>query len=193
MKNVILAFSAMLAFTTATLAQNTPAPAPVPAPTTKTKGHGKEHGKEMGEKGKEKGEKSAGQAGEKGKSQMGGNLGLSPEQETSFKAVNKAHQDAVKAVQMDKSLTADAKKTQVDALKSKYAADVKGVMNADQYTKWEAARAKRAENKAEHKADMGDHKMGDHKDKAAKMDGKAMKGKAKSDKAAQPQGAVKSN
>jgi periplasmic protein CpxP/Spy len=142
------------------------------------KGHGKDHSKEMGEKGKAQGEQ--------GKGQMGGNLGLSAEQETAFKAVNKAHQEAVKAVQMNKTLAADAKKAQVDALKSKYEADVKGTMNADQYTKWMAMRAKRSENKAEHKADMGDHKMEEHKDKA-------MKGKAKSDKAAQPQGAAKSH
>jgi hypothetical protein len=187
MKNLVLAFCAIFAFATAAVAQ---APAAAPAAKVKDmKGHGKDHGKEMGEKGKAQGEKAQGQAGEKGKGQMGGNLGLTPEQEAAFKTVNKAHQEAVKTVQMDKALAADAKKAKVDALKSKYEADVKGVMNADQYAKWMAIRAKRDDKKEE----MGDHKMEDHKDKAAKMEGKATKGKAKSDKAAQPQGAAKSN
>jgi hypothetical protein len=181
MKNLVLAFCAIFAFATASVAQ---ALAAAPAPAAKVKDkkeHGKEHGKEMSENGKAKGDQAKAQAGEKGKGQMGGNLGLSAEQEAAFKAVNKAHQEAVKAVQMDKALAADAKKAQVDALKSKYEADVKGTMNADQYTKWLAMRAKRGEKKDE----MGDHKdkagkMEDHKDKADKMDGKAMKGKAKS-------------
>ena len=177
MKNVILAFSALLAFTTASFAQNAPAAAPTPeAKTNQPKGRGKEHGKEMSEHGKAQGEK--------GKGQMEGNLGLSAEQEVSFKALNTSHKDAMKAVNMDKSLTADAKAAKVSELKSKYEADVKGVMNADQYAKWTASRAKRTEKAADHKEKMGEHK--------AKMGDKKMQGKAKSDKVVQPQGAVKS-
>jgi periplasmic protein CpxP/Spy len=166
MKNLILAFSAMFSLATAAVAQAPAATAPAPA-TTKIKDHAKGQGKDMGEKGKAQGEK--------GKGQMGGNLGLSPDQETKFKALNESQKAAVKTVQMDKSLSAEAKKAQVDALKSKYEADVKGVMNADQYTKWLALRAKRDDKKGE---------MEDHKGK--------MKGKGKSDKEVQPQGAAKS-
>jgi hypothetical protein len=147
MKNVILAFSAMLAFATASFAQNA-APAPAPAPVKEMKGKGKPA--------------AAANA-----------LGLSAEQETSFKALNKAHQAAVAAVQKDKALAADAKKAKVEELKAKYEADVKGVMNDEQYTKWLAKRAGRAEAKAEQKAE----KKANH----------GKKGAGKGDKAPQPE------
>lgn len=194
MKKVILGICTMFALATATFAQNAPAEA-APAQgkahgkEMKTKGkekseQGKAHGKEMSEQGKAKGK----EMGEQGKAhgeqgQMGANLGLSTDQQAKYGAVNKAHQDAVRKVQMDKTLTPEAKKAQVDALKSKYDADVKGVMNADQYAKWSANRAKRAENKAGEK--MGGHKPGDKK-----MGDK--KPKAKTD-GAQPQSASKAN
>ena len=75
---------------------------------------------------------------------MGASLGLSADQQTKYAAVNKAHQEAVRKVDMDKALAPEAKKTQIAALKSKYETDIKGVMNADQYAKWSAERAKRA-------------------------------------------------
>jgi hypothetical protein len=90
-------------------------------------------------------------------------LGLSPEQETQFKGLNQAHKAAVKAVQSDASLAADAKKAQVATLVTKYESDVQGMMNADQFAKWTAARAKRDEKKMEGGHKGGDHKKGDHK------------------------------
>ncbi len=153
MKNLILAFSAMLAFATASIAQNA-APAPAPAPVKEMKGAVK--------KGKE--------AAEKGKGQVNNTLGLSAEQETSFKALNKAHQAAVAAVQKDKAVAADAKKAKIDELKAKYEADVKGVMNDEQYGKWLALRAKR-----------------DEKPEAKKESQKGSKGGKKGDKAPQPE------
>jgi periplasmic protein CpxP/Spy len=174
MKKVILAFSTMLALATSSFAQNAPAataPAKAKAQGKEIKEKGKEHSKEMGEK---------------GKAPMGGNLGLSAEQETKFKALNEAQKSAMQKLDMEKTLSADAKKTQKDALKSKYEADVKSVMNADQFAKWTAMRAKRDEKKSEmseKKGNMEDHKMEDHKSK----------GKAKSDKSSKPQGESKSN
>jgi hypothetical protein len=129
MKNLILVFSAMLAFATASIAQNAaPAPAAPPAKEAKGKGHAKP---------------------------AANGFGLSAEQDASFKALNKAHQDAMVAVQKDKALAADARKAKVEELKAKYEADVKGVMNEEQYTKWMAKRAGRAEAKAEKKANKG--------------------------------------
>jgi hypothetical protein len=190
MKNLFLAFSAILAFATASFAQD--APATIPAPASKTK-QTNGQGKEVSQKAKGKSEKGKSQAGEKGKGQMANNLGLTPEQETSFKAFNKSHQEAVKAVNMDKAMAADAKAAKMSALKSAYEANVKGVMNEEQYTKWLASRAKRIEKKAE----MGNNKADEPKDKEAKAEGKNMKGKAKgkakSDKTTQPAGAEKSN
>jgi Spy/CpxP family protein refolding chaperone len=153
MKNVILAFSAMLAFSTASFAQGaaTEQAPPAPKEMKTAPGKGQKH-----EKGHTKGEKGKG---------AGTNLGLSAEQEPAFRAVNKAHQEAVRAVQMDKALASDAKTSKIAELKAKYEADVKGVMTEEQYTGWLAKRAKRDEPKSN----------------------KGMKGgKAKADKNAQP-------
>jgi hypothetical protein len=197
MKKVILMAAASLAFIATSFAQNAAAPAKqkmvkskpameapaqgvpasVPAPTQGApaqmengKGHGKGHGEGKGEaRGKSEG---------KGQNGMSA-LGLTPEQETQFKAINKSHKDAVKVVQMNESLAADAKKAQVAALVSKYQSDVQGVMNADQFAKWTAMRAKRSEgkgdgNRKEEDDNDGDHKNGgDHKKGNHKADGAA--------------------
>jgi hypothetical protein len=192
MKKLMFVFSTMLILTTATFAQNASAPATPAAPAK---------AKEMKQKGKEMGHEKGKEMSEKGRA-SGMGMGLTPEQETQFKTINEGHKAAVKKVEMDKTLSADAKKTQIDALKSTYEANVQGVMNAEQFTKWKAMRAKRSENKGDHgkmedhKGKMEDHKgkMEDHKgkmeDHKEKMGDK--KGKAKSDKAV-PQGAAKSN
>ena len=188
MKKLIFAFSTVLALSTFSFAQ-----APAAAPTKgKEMKKGKEKGAEMGQKGKEMDDKSEATKG------MG--MGLTPDQQTKFKAFNESHKEAVKKIQMDKTLSADAKKTQIDALKGTYEANVKTVLNADQYTKW---LAKRNDKSGEHKGKMEDHKgkkgdhegkMEDHKDKMG--DKKEMKGdkkgNRKADKAA-PQGAGKAN
>lgn len=185
MKKVILAFSAMFALTIASFAQ-TAAPTTAQTPA-KVKGHGKEM-KDHPKKGTDEAKKGTG---EKAKGQgMGANLGLSADQQAQYGAINKAHQEAVRKVQMDNTLAPEAKKTQVAALKSKYETDLKGVMNAEQYAKWSEQRAKRAENKAGEK--MGDHKGGDHKAEGGERKMGDKKPKAKSDKA-QTQGASKSN
>jgi hypothetical protein len=155
MKNVILAFSAMFAMATASFAQNA---APAPAPAKEVKGHGKKMK----------------DAAEKGKGQVNNALGLSAEQETSFKALNKAHQAAVVAVDRDKALAKDAKSAKIAELKAKYEADVKGVMNDEQYGKWLAIRAKRDEKQADKKEEHKEKKGSKH-------------GKAKGDKSPQPE------
>ena len=142
MKNVILAFAAMFAFATTSFAQDA-APAPAATPATKEV------------KGKMKAKPAAAANG----------LGLSAEQDASFKALNKAHQAAVGAAKGDKA--------KIDELKAKYEADVKGVMNEEQYTKWLAKRAGRAEAKAAHKAE--------------KKANQGKKGAPKGDKAPQPE------
>jgi hypothetical protein len=174
MKKVILMAAASLAFIATSFAQNgapakqkmvknkpameapaqgTPAPAqgePVQMENGKGKGQGEARGKS------------------EGRAQNGMNaLGLTPEQETKFKAINQAHKTAVKAVQMNESLATEAKKAQVAELITKYQSDVQGVLNADQFAKWTAMREKRNDKGN----DKGDHKGGDHKGKAghAKM------------------------
>ncbi len=137
MKKLIFAFIALLAVANVSSAQNVPAPAPAKGDATemKNKKHGK-HEKGMGKhddnKDEQGNEAKEGKKGGKGLS----DLGLSAEQETKFKALNEAHKSAMKKLEMDATVKGDAKKTQKDALKSKYEADVKAVMNPDQYTKW---------------------------------------------------------
>jgi periplasmic protein CpxP/Spy len=187
MKKLIFACSMMLTLSAASFAQATaPAtPATSATPAVPAKGKMSEKGKENSQKGKEKGEK--------GNAPKGMGMGLTPDQETKFKAFNESHKEAVKKVQMDKALSADAKKTQIDALKGTYETNVKGVLNADQYTKWLAKRNDKGGDHQgkmdEHKGKKEDHKdkMGDHKD----MKGEK-KGNRKADKA-EPQGAGKSN
>ncbi|MDZ7879553.1 MAG: hypothetical protein U5L45_17885 [Saprospiraceae bacterium] len=169
MKKVILTAAAALALFATSFAQNATAPATkanmtkaksaattpaaqgTPAPTAEA---GKEHGKR--------------QRHDKGQDHAKGGLkalGLSAEQETQFKALNQAHKSAVKAVQSDASLAADAKKAQVAALSTKYESDVQGMMNADQFAKWTAARNKPKQS--------GEHKKGDNHKMDAPADGAA--------------------
>jgi hypothetical protein len=108
MKNVILAFAAIFAFATTSIAQNAAVPAKTKEPAKRSSTI----------------------------------LGLSAEQETRFRVLNNAHAVAIGAVRMDNALTADAKTAKMEALKVKYKADVKSLMNAEQYEKWLALHAK---------------------------------------------------
>ena len=173
MKKVILMAAASLAIFATSFAQNAataPAEAPkmakksrvkpvgdapamqgTPAPATQTQGT------PAGESRKGRGEgQGMGQGGLKA-------LGLSAEQETKFKAINEGHKAAVKTVQSDASLAADAKKAQIELLKSKYESDVQILLTTDQFAKWKEMRAKRDEKGGDRK-EGGDHKDGDHKD-----------------------------
>jgi hypothetical protein len=192
MKKVILMAAASLAVFASSFAQNATVPAkptmtkvkPATMPAASAQGtpaapatQGQAGNMEKGEgRGHDKGHKM-GQG--EGRGQNGMNaMGLSADQETKFKAANEAHKAAVKAVQMNESLAADAKKAQVADLVSKYQSDVQGILNADQFAKWTAMRAKREERKADRNDkddNEGDHKKGDHKDGGAPAEGAKMK------------------
>jgi hypothetical protein len=186
MKKVILTAVAALALVATSFAQSATAPAPkakmtrakpaMDVPAQGTPAAPTAQGAPTAEQSKGKGHDRGEARGEgQGKGQGGMNaLGLSPDQETKFKAANQAHKAAVKAVQMDASLAADAKKAQVAALVTKYQSDVQGIMNADQFAKWTAMRAKRSERKEGGEKEDGDHKEGgDHKKGGHKADGAA--------------------
>ena len=207
MKKVILMAAASLAIFATSFAQNTattPAEAPkmgkksrvkpvgdapamqgTPAPATQTQGtpapesrKGRGDGEARGEgKGQGKGQ-GMGQGGLKA-------LGLSAEQETKFKAINEGHKAAVKTVQTDASLAADAKKAQIELLKSKYESDVQILLTTDQFAKWKEMRAKRDEKSGDRK-EGGDHKGGDHKDGDHKDGGDMKKAPAPANGGAAP-------
>lgn len=112
------------------------------------KGHGEGHAKGNGEG--------------RGEGKGGNMFGLSAEQETKFKAINEGHKAAMKNVQSDASMAADAKKAEMELLKSKYESDVQGVMTTDQFAKWKEMRAKRGEPRGDRK-EGGDRKGGGRK------------------------------
>lgn len=164
MKKVILTAVAALALIATSFAQATTAPAPmakmgnkaktkatdaaVPVQQAgeKTQEMGKDHAKNHGE-GHGKGNGEA-----RGEGKGGGNmLGLSAEQEVKFKAINEGHKTAMKNVQTNASMAADAKKAEMDLLKSKYESEVQGVLTTDQFAKWKEMRAKRGEPRGDRK------------------------------------------
>jgi hypothetical protein len=146
MKKLVIAFCAMLSLNAVSYAQNDAA------------AKGKSQGKEMKEQARKK------------EDQGKNDLGLSADEDAKYKAIRKAHQDAVKKVETDKSLTGDAKATQIAALKSKYEADVKGVMSSEKYTKWTEKRAKRDAKKGERGDKMKDHKEKENDDDKGEKD-----------------------
>jgi hypothetical protein len=189
MKKLIFACSMMLTLSAASFAQAT-----APAATTTTPAALPAKGK-MNKKGKEKSAEMGKVKGEKGNAPKGMGMGLTPDQETKFKAFNESHKEAVKKVQMDKTLTADAKKAQIDALKGTYEANVKGVLNADQYAKWSAKRNDKGaaqKDKKDEKKEVRKEAKTEAKSEAKAEKKAEKKANRKSDKAA-PQGAAKPN
>ena len=83
----------------------------------------------------------------RGEGRGGNMLGLSAEQETKFKAINEGHKAAMKAVQTNASMAADAKKAEMELLKSKYESEIQTLLTTDQFAKWKEMRAKRGERK----------------------------------------------
>ncbi len=172
MKKVILMAAATFALFATSFAQNAAAPAPkakmmkskptMDAPAQQGTPAAPTQGAPAAENGRGHGRGEA-----RGEGQKGGMnaLGLSADQQTKFKATNEAHKAAVKAVQSDASLAADAKKAQIAALVSKYESNVQGILNADQFAKWTAMRAKRDERKDGERKERGNHKEdGDKED-----------------------------
>lgn len=155
MKKVILMAAASLAIFATSFAQSTtPAQAPAMAKKSRVKPVGDAPAMQgtpaQATKEAPAGEKSRGNGEARGEGKGRGEgqgglkiLGLSPDQETKFKAINEGHKAAMKTVQADPSLTTDGKKAQMDLLKSKYEADVQGLLTTDQFTKWKSMRDKR--------------------------------------------------
>ena len=76
-------------------------------------------------------------------------LGLSAEQKTKMKEIGQSLKGKMKAIKSDEALTKDQKRAQVGEVAKQHEADVKAVLSAEQYTKWEAkAKERRAKMKA---------------------------------------------
>ena len=139
MKKVIALFAMVFALCATTFAQSATAPAKDAAKTEKAQG-----GKRM--EGKAKGDNP-----------MKSEFGLSADQETKFRAANKAQKDAMQALQADQTLDKAAKVAKMKAQKDTYEAQVKSIFTPEQYAKWEAKREARKEDA---KGKMQDHKGG---------------------------------
>ncbi len=81
--------------------------------------------------------------------QAADDLGLSAEQKTKMKEIGQSLKGKMKAIKSDAALTKDQKKVQAGEAAKQHEADVKAVLSAEQFTKWEAeAKERRAKMKA---------------------------------------------
>ena len=93
-------------------------------------------------------------------------LNLTAEQETRMKDIGSTYKGKMKAIQTDNTLDKEQKKAQFLAVRNAHEAEVKGVMNADQYAKFTELKKQRHDKMKAHK--------GEWKGKGAK--GKEQKG-----------------
>lgn len=125
MKKFVLMFTMFLAFTAISIAQTTDAQ---PSPTAKTKkGKGKVH------------------------SGMAKDLNLSADQKSKMKDIRNTFKGKMQAIRSDKASTKEQKAAQMKELGVTHDAEMKGLLSADQYIKWTAAKAQMKENHKNHK------------------------------------------
>jgi periplasmic protein CpxP/Spy len=121
MKKVTLMFAIMLAFAANSFAQAEAKAAPAT----------------------EKLEAAAGQKRESWKNL----LGLTPEQDAKMKAIGKAYKENTEAVKNDAAADKDQKKAKLADLKKANEAELKALMNADQFAKYTDIQKQRKEEK----------------------------------------------
>ncbi len=144
MKKVIVLFVAILAFAANSFAQSaTQTETQNEAKTERVKGHRGGNGKHAG------------------KMDMKKELNLSSDQSNSLKNIGNTYKGKIKALKTDETLSKDQKKAQMAEMKKAHDAEVKGVLNADQY-------AKLTEMKKQNHGKMKAHK-GAHKGKSKKQ------------------------
>lgn len=83
-------------------------------------------------------------------------LNLNDEQKTNMKNINNEFQGKMKAIRTDKSLSKEQKMAQLKALNEEHNNKMKGLLSAEQYTKWSGAKQNRIEN-AKEKHGKGKH------------------------------------
>jgi periplasmic protein CpxP/Spy len=144
MKKVIVLFIAILAFAANTFAQSATQTETQKAPKTERgKGHRGGNGKHAG------------------KMDMKKALNLSSDQSNSMKKIGNDYKGKMKALKTDETLSNEQKKAKMADIKKLHDAEVKGVLNADQY-------AKLTEMKKQHQGKMQGEK-GVHKGKGKKQ------------------------
>lgn len=63
-------------------------------------------------------------------------LNLSKEQKTKMKGIADVHKGKIQAIRTDKSLSKEQKMAKMKELNTSHEAEMKGVLSAEQYTKW---------------------------------------------------------
>jgi periplasmic protein CpxP/Spy len=70
-------------------------------------------------------------------------LNLSDEQKAKMRSIANSYQGKLKAIKTDNALSKEDKKTKMKEIMSAQDAEVKGVLSADQYTKWQEMKKNR--------------------------------------------------
>ena len=132
MKKIVLLCTMFCAFATFSIAQTTDTKTASTEKMHKGKGKGKHH------------------------DHMENSLGLNADQKAKMKEIRNTYKGKFKAVRSDKSLSKEQRKMQMQDIQTAHDADMKGLLTAEQYTQFTAAKGK-------HKEDM----KGKHKEKKA--------------------------
>ena len=136
MKRVIVLFALIAAFAANSFAQTDNQAAPIQQQTEKVKGGGKKHGKHAG-------------------ADMKKQLNLTAEQETKMKTIGGTYRGKMQAIKGDNTLSKDQKKAQFAELQKSHDAEIKGVLNGDQYAKFTEMKKQRRDNREAHKGGKG--------------------------------------
>jgi periplasmic protein CpxP/Spy len=146
MKKLVLMFTICVAFATVSIAQTTEAQ---PAPATemkkdKVRGGGKGKGNAAGK--------------------MAKTLDLTADQKLKMKDVQNTVKGKLQAIKTDKTLTKEQKMAQMKEVNNGLETEIKGILTAEQYTKWTAEKAQRKEQlKERRKENKGGKAEGDNK------------------------------
>lgn len=138
MKRVIVLFALIAAFAANSFAQTDNQAAPTTA-TQQTVKHNK---------GGRKGGKHAGM-------NMKKQLNLTAEQETKMKTIGGTYRGKMQAIKSDNTLSKDQKKVQFAELQKAHDAEIKGVLNGDQYAKFTDLKKQHRDNMKAHKGEKG--------------------------------------
>ena len=90
-------------------------------------------------------------------------LGLSAEQKTKMKEIGQSFKGKMKAIKSDAALTKDQKKVQAGEVAKQHEADVKALLSAEQFTKWQVKAKERRAKMKEFRGKKGG-KKGDNDD-----------------------------
>lgn len=87
-------------------------------------------------------------------------LGLSAEQKTKMKEIGQSFKGKMKAIKSDEALSKDQKKMQAGEVAKQHETDVKALLSAEQFTKWETKVKERRAKMKEYRGKKGDNDEG---------------------------------